>query len=131
MTDDVDNLEPVGQALHGTTWGGARGQYDDYANGRFAWFKQAKFGIFIHWGLYSLLEGEWQGQAYHGIAEWIMRVLRIPVDDYAELAGQFDPRHFDADAWLDLFRDAVAATTGTFRRRSAATRADRPMWSTR
>jgi len=100
--------DAVGQALLGTTWGGKDGLYAEVANGRFSWFKQAKFGIFIHWGLYSLLEGEWRGQEYRGIAEWIMRVLRIPVADYETLARQFNPQRFDADEWLALFQEAGA-----------------------
>lgn len=104
----MNKQHAVGQSLLGTTWGTAAGRYDDYRNGRYAWFKGAKFGIFIHWGLYSLLEGEWRGTEYRGIAEWIMRKLEIPVADYAALAGKFDPKSFDADAWLDLFQEAGA-----------------------
>lgn len=59
-------------------------------------FKDARYGLFIHFGLYSLLGGEWQGQITPGLAEWIQNDLDILADDYARLAGSFDPKHFDA-----------------------------------
>ncbi|MCL2881213.1 MAG: alpha-L-fucosidase [Treponema sp.] len=62
------------------------------------WFKEAKFGLFIHWGLYSVLAGEYQGRKTTHIAEWIMNHLDIPVREYEKLAGQFNPVNFDAEA---------------------------------
>ena len=62
------------------------------------WFKEAKFGLFIHWGLYALLAGEYKGQKTDHIAEWIMNYLDIPAEEYEKLAEQFDPVNFDADA---------------------------------
>lgn len=59
-------------------------------------FKDASYGLFIHFGLYSLLGGEWQGQVTPGLAEWIQNDLDIPKDEYALLAQQFDPKLFDA-----------------------------------
>lgn len=73
---------------------------------RLAWWHEAKFGMFIHWGLYSLPAGEWQGQAYSGIGEWIMFKARIPVAEYEQLATQFHPVEFDAEAWAQLAQDA-------------------------
>lgn len=61
------------------------------------WFKEAKYGLFIHWGLYSILGGEYKGQKTDYISEWIMNSLDIPVDEYEKLAEQFDPVNFDAD----------------------------------
>ena len=61
------------------------------------WFKDAKFGLFIHWGLYSVLAGEYKGQKTDRIAEWIMNFLDIPVEEYKELANKFNPTDFDAD----------------------------------
>jgi alpha-L-fucosidase len=57
---------------------------------RIAWWKDAKFGLFIHWGLYSQLAGEWQGGYYAGIGEWIMYKARIPLADYESVAKQFN-----------------------------------------
>jgi alpha-L-fucosidase len=61
------------------------------------WFRDGKFGLFIHWGLYSILAGEYQGRKTEHVAEWIMNNLDIPVKEYEKLAGQFNPVHFDAD----------------------------------
>ena len=61
------------------------------------WFKDAKFGLFIHWGLYAELAGEYNGQKTDRIAEWIMNFLDIPVKEYEKLADKFNPVEFDAD----------------------------------
>ena len=73
---------------------------------RLAWWHEAKFGMFIHWGLYSLPAGEWKGRYYDGIGEWIMFKARIPIAEYEELAGRFNPVKFDAEAWAQLAEDA-------------------------
>jgi len=62
--------------------------------------------MFIHWGLYSLPAGEWEGKQYPGIGEWIMFKARIPIAEYEDLARQFNPVKFDADAWAQLAADA-------------------------
>ena len=46
------------------------------------WFREAKFGLFIHWGLYAIPAGEWKGQPVPGIGEWIMNRAKIPVAEY-------------------------------------------------
>jgi len=69
------------------------------------WYKDAKYGLFIHWGLYSLLAGEYKGKRTDRIAEWIMNYLDIPVEEYEELAKQFDPTEFDADAIVRRAKD--------------------------
>jgi alpha-L-fucosidase len=73
---------------------------------RIAWWREAKFGMFIHWGIYSLPAGEWQGRSYPDIGEWIMFKARIPLADYEQLARQFNPVKFDAEAWAQLAQDA-------------------------
>ncbi len=73
---------------------------------RLAWWHEAKFGMFIHWGLYSHLAGEWKGGYYQGIGEWIMYKARIPIADYEGVAKRFNPVKFDADAWAQLAQDA-------------------------
>jgi alpha-L-fucosidase len=70
------------------------------------WFREAKFGLFIHWGLYAIPAGEWKGQPIAGIGEWIMNHAKIPAVEYAELAKQFNPVKFDADAWVQMAQDA-------------------------
>ena len=61
------------------------------------WFKEAKYGLFIHFGLYALLAGEYKGKRTDGVPEWIMNDLDIPVQEYEKLAGQFNPKQFDPD----------------------------------
>ena len=72
---------------------------------RLEWFRDAKYGLFIHWGLYAIPAGEWKGQRSLGIGEWIMNRLKIPVKDYEPLARQFNPVRFDPDAWVQLAVD--------------------------
>ncbi len=69
---------------------------------RLAWWREAKFGMFIHWGLYALPAGIWKGQCFSGIGEWIMFKARIPIHEYEALAQQFNPTAFDATAWVQL-----------------------------
>ncbi len=69
-------------------------------------FYDARFGLFIHWGLYSLLAGEWQGQRMDDIGEWIMSYHKIPIKTYEKLAERFNPTAFDADAIVKMARDA-------------------------
>lgn len=61
------------------------------------WFKEAKYGLFIHWGLYSLLAGEYKGEKTDHIAEWIMNYLNIPVEEYRKIAKEFNPENFNAE----------------------------------
>ncbi len=70
------------------------------------WFREAKFGLFIHWGLYAIPAGEWKGQPIAGIGEWIMNRAKIPVTEYEQLATQFNPVKFDAEAWVKMAQDA-------------------------
>lgn len=69
-------------------------------------FNEAKFGLFIHWGLYSQLGGEWKGGKVPGLTEWIMYHAMIPRADYLKLAQTFNPVRFDADAWVRAAKDA-------------------------
>ena len=68
---------------------------------RMQWWREARFGMFIHWGLYSIPAGTWKGQPIPGIGEWIMNNASIPVAEYKALAPQFNPTSFSA-------RDIVA-----------------------
>jgi len=71
-----------------------------------SWYKYAKFGMFIHWGLYSDVAGEWNGEHYYGINEWIMKRAKVKTADYKKLAKTFNPVNFDADAITQLAVDA-------------------------
>ena len=70
------------------------------------WFREAKFGLMVHWGLYSLPAGEWKGQRMTYIGEWIQSRFRIPNAEYHALARAFNPILFDADEWVRLTQDA-------------------------
>jgi len=70
------------------------------------WWREAKFGMFIHWGLYAVPAGTYDGKQVGGIGEWIMNHGKIPVGVYAGYASQFDPARFDADTWVQIAQDA-------------------------
>lgn len=70
------------------------------------WFKQAQYGMMVHWGLYSLLAGEYRGRRVRDYAEWIQSYMPIPNDEYALLAKSFNPVYFNADEWISLAKEA-------------------------
>ena len=72
---------------------------------RMAWWREARFGMFIHWGLYAVPAGIWKGQSIPGIGEWIMYSAKIPAQEYRKLAEQFNPFKFDAAAWVRLAKE--------------------------
>ncbi|WP_233842449.1 alpha-L-fucosidase [Dyella sp. 2HG41-7] len=73
---------------------------------RMAWWRDARFGMFIHWGLYSVPAGYWKDKPVPGLGEWIMNDAKIPVADYKKFAAQFDPTQFDAHTWVSLAKAA-------------------------
>jgi len=73
---------------------------------RLRWFHEAKYGLFIHWGLYAIPAGEWKGKRIPGIGEWIMFRTPVPVREYEQLTKQFNPVKYNADAWVQLAKDA-------------------------
>ena len=70
------------------------------------WFKQARMGMMIHWGLYSILGGEWNSQRMDYIGEWVMHQYKIPLSEYTRLADIFNPIYFDAEEWVKLAKAA-------------------------
>jgi alpha-L-fucosidase len=73
---------------------------------RLAWWREARFGLFIHWGLYAVPAGMWKGKKIPGIGEWIMNRAKIPVPVYEKLAKKFNPVRFNARAWVKVAKDA-------------------------
>jgi alpha-L-fucosidase len=70
-------------------------------------FLGERFGMFIHWGVYSPLGGTWKGRTIEqDLSCWIMNVLQIPVKEYEQIAAKFNPVNFDAEEWVKLARDA-------------------------
>ncbi|MBE7063486.1 MAG: alpha-L-fucosidase [Ruminococcaceae bacterium] len=70
-----------------------------------SWFKEAKYGMMVHWGLYSLLGGEWKGKQTPWESEWIMRNNYIPIKEYEKLTKAFNPVFFDAEEWVLLAKE--------------------------
>ncbi len=79
-------------------------QTGDVEDDRLDWWREARFGLFIHWGLYSIPAGQWNGETDH--AEWIRTTARIPLEDYERFVQQFDPVGFDADLWARMAEEA-------------------------
>jgi alpha-L-fucosidase len=75
---------------------------------RMQWWRDARFGMFIHWGLYAIPAGTWEGKSVGGIGEWIMDGANIPVEKYEQLARQFNPVKYDAAEWVRIAKDAGA-----------------------
>ena len=74
---------------------------------RLGWWREARFGMFVHWGVYSSLSGTWNGKAYGGYGEHIQRMAKIPIPVYRnEVAGKFNPVDFNADEWIRLAKEA-------------------------
>lgn len=71
---------------------------------RMQWWRDARFGLFIHWGLYAVPAGEWKGQTDH--AEWIRTTAEIPLKEYDQFVGQFNPQKFNADEWVRMAKAA-------------------------
>ena len=80
---------------------------DAARDARIAWWREARFGMFIHWGLYAIPGGVWKDKVHPtGYSEWIMFDEKIPTREYAKLAEQFNPQQFDAAAWTAIARKA-------------------------
>jgi alpha-L-fucosidase len=74
---------------------------------RIAWWREAQFGCFIHWGVYSTFGGEWNGKPFKGYAEHMMRSQKIPRSQYAaKVVSIFNPEKFDAETWVKLIKAA-------------------------
>lgn len=71
---------------------------------RLKWFREARFGLFIHWGVYAVPAGLWHGKKVG--AEWIMHQAKIPVAEYKALAKDFTAAKYDPEAWAQLAQDA-------------------------
>ncbi|MBO5724591.1 MAG: alpha-L-fucosidase, partial [Lentisphaeria bacterium] len=70
------------------------------------WFPEARFGMFIHWGLYSVAGGCWKGVHVPWVSEWLMRKCKVPICEYETLAGEFNPVDFNADEWARTAAEA-------------------------
>lgn len=73
---------------------------------RMGWWRDARFGMFIHWGVYAVPAGEWDGKTVGGASEWIMQTAKIPMSRYEPLAEQFNPVKYDPARWARIAKDA-------------------------
>jgi alpha-L-fucosidase len=71
---------------------------------RMGWFREARLGLFIHWGLYSVPAGEWNGNTNYG--EWFLEETKMPVSQYEKFANQFNPVKFNANDWVRMAKEA-------------------------
>ncbi|MCX6232601.1 MAG: alpha-L-fucosidase [Bacteroidetes bacterium] len=76
----------------------------DNKDARMEWWREARFGMFIHWGLYSIPAGQWGEEKNH--AEWVRETAHIPVTEYEKLLKQFNPVQFNAEQWVKYAKDA-------------------------
>ena len=87
-----------------------KGPYDDETtqqrDARMAWWREARFGLFIHWGIYAVPAGTHRGKQIENIGEWIMHYGRIPVAEYQQYAEQFNPVNYDPEAWVLMAKNA-------------------------
>lgn len=111
LTLHVNVMVPSGTQAAETMdkmWGDSRvnAAGDDTARGPH--FRKGHYGLFMHWGLYSQLAGQWKGKTYYGIGEWIMHpaMAGIPVADYMALAKTFNPDQFNAKAIVQMAKEA-------------------------
>src|SRR5437867_1636785 len=73
---------------------------------RMRWWREARFGMFVHWGLYAVPAGEYKGQRSKKIGEWIQEWANIPREEYEQFAPSFNPVKFNAAEWAAIARNA-------------------------
>lgn len=76
------------------------------ADTHMSWWRDARFGMFIHWGVYSVPAGRYEGKEIPGLGEWIMHDAKIPRATYQAYAKKFDPVKYNPDAWVKLAKEA-------------------------
>ena len=85
---------------------GRPGETAEQRDARMQWWREARFGLFIHWGVYAVPAGTYRGKRIGGIGEWIMNRAKIPVAEYKQYARDFNPVKYDPDAWVRLAKEA-------------------------
>jgi alpha-L-fucosidase len=85
---------------------GQPGETPEQRDARMKWWREARFGMFIHWGVYSVPAGTYKGKQIPSIGEWIMNRGKIPVVEYKQFAQHFNPVRYDPQAWVRLAKEA-------------------------
>ena len=83
-----------------------RNESPDAFDARLEWWRDARFGMFIHWGAYSVPAGIYEDEPVRGLGAWIMNTAQIPISEYETFAKQFNPIMFDAEEWVRIAKDA-------------------------
>jgi alpha-L-fucosidase len=96
----------VGACLVSGSRGAAQTETKEQRDARMKWWREARFGLVIHWGIYSVPAGTYDGKQIPNIGEWIMNNGKIPVARYANYAQQFNPTKFNPDEWVTLAQSA-------------------------
>ncbi len=84
---------------------GQPGETPGQRDARMKWWREARFGMFIHCGVYSVPAGTYKGKQIPSIGEWIMNTGKIPVAEYKQFAQQFNPIRYDPEAWVRLAKE--------------------------
>jgi alpha-L-fucosidase len=92
--------------LTAQTPAGGAAETKEQRDARMGWWRDARFGLFIHWGVYSVPAGIYHGKEIDGIGEWIMNFGKIPMAEYQQFAKQFNPVKFNADEWVAIAKNA-------------------------
>lgn len=91
-------------ATQGEAMNNTQQETPEQKNVRMQWWREARFGLFIHWGLYAIPGGQWKDETHHG--EWIRETARIPLDEYKQFLHQFNPINFNAEEWVSIAKQA-------------------------
>lgn len=100
----ADPVPTAGVTLEVTPGGETAAEAPAARAARMRWWHEAKFGLFIHWGVYAVPAGRYGDKDNHG--EWIMHSAKIPVAEYRGFARQFNPAKYDPALWAAIARDA-------------------------
>ncbi|MDB6019225.1 MAG: Alpha-L-fucosidase [Pedosphaera sp.] len=84
----------------------ATSETGEQRDARMQWWREARFGMFIHWGVYSVPAGTYQERKIPGLGEWIMNTGKIPLAEYGKYPGQFNPVKFNAEEWVATAKQA-------------------------